>query len=138
MQIQCNCLTNTAILKYLNHLCKKHGLGEQFFERPLHELWSLIFQSCPNACSFSALLKIFEVFFCIPGHNGNVERVFSLINAQWRKERNRLLLDSVKGIILTKYKLMHLTCEQFYAYVIANEDLLRKVGSSEKCVINKN
>ena len=48
---------------------------------------------------------------------GSVDRVFSLMNT----------VDSLKGIILTKYNM-----KKFYAYVIGNEDFLQRIGSSEK------
>ncbi|XP_025029754.1 uncharacterized protein LOC107326422 [Python bivittatus] len=105
---------------------------DPFFEDPLHVQWCSYFRSCKNASCFSELLKICEFFFCVPGHNANVERVFSLINAQWTKERNQLSMGSVKGNVLTKYNMKNVTCEEFYAYVLGNEDLLDKVGSFEK------
>ena len=40
--------------------------------------------------------------------------------------------DSVNGIILTKHNMKNVSCEKFYAYVIGNEELLRRVGSSDK------
>jgi len=30
-----------------------------------------------------------QYLYAIPGHNANVERIFSLIMAQWTKDRNR-------------------------------------------------
>jgi len=105
---------------------------EQYFDSLLHEQWCSYFQSCANENCFSELLKICKFFFCIPGHNANVERAFSLINAQWTKDRNRLSVDSVRGILLTKYNLKKLSCVEFHAYVSVNNELLRKVASSKK------
>ena len=71
------------------------------------EQWSSCFQSCPSC---PELLKFCELFFCIPGHNANDERAFSLINAQCMKQRNRLTVDSVRGILLTKHNFKKLFC----------------------------
>lgn len=48
---------------------------------------------------YSELLDIVQYYFCIPEHNANVERMFSLINAQWTEERNRLALNSVNAML---------------------------------------
>ena len=98
----------------------------------LHEQWRVFFKSCPSIDCFSELLKICEFYFCISAHNANVERVFSLINAQWTKERNRLNVESVKAVILTQYNFKDMMCMDFYSYLLRNEELLSKIGSSEK------
>ena len=42
---------------------------------------------------------------------------FLITGRQWTKERNRLSIDSVRGILLTKYNLKKLSCIDFHAYV---------------------
>jgi hypothetical protein len=45
-----------------------------------------------NSCNFdchSQLFKIVEFFFCVLSHNADVERIFSLMNAQQTDEQNR-------------------------------------------------
>jgi len=41
-------------------------------------------------------------------------------------------IDSVRGILLTKYNLKKLSWIDFHAYVSANNELLRIVASSDK------
>lgn len=60
-----------------------------------HQKWTSYFKSFNNEEFNSELLKLAEYYFAIPGHNANVERVFSLINAQWTKERSRLQTDTI-------------------------------------------
>ena len=48
-----------------------------------------------------------------------------------KKERNRLSIDSVRGILLTKYNLKKQSCIDFHAYVSANNELLCKGPSSD-------
>jgi len=43
-----------------------------------------------------------------------------------------LIVNSVRGILLIKYNLKKLSCVEFHEYVSVNNELLRKVASSEK------
>ncbi|GAA6099244.1 uncharacterized protein LOC120336299 isoform X1 [Tachysurus ichikawai] len=78
------------------------------------------------------LLKMAQFFFAIPAHSANVERIFSLMQAQWTKERNRLSVDSLKGILCTQYNYKNMTCKDFHSYLMSNRRLLGKIQSSEK------
>lgn len=60
-----------------------------------HKKWVAYFKSMGSQDCFSEFLTICQYYFAIPGHNANVERVFSLIGQQWTKERNRLHVDTV-------------------------------------------
>lgn len=106
--------------------------NEAYYDLKLHEQWTIYFKSVKNIEFFSELLKICEFYFCISAHNANVERVFSLINTQWSKERNRLSVHSVKSLILTQYNFKNMTCEDFYNYLLKNRELLSEIGSSAK------
>lgn len=72
-----------------------------------------------------------EYYFAIPGHNANVERVFSLINAQWTKERSRLQTDTIAKMMFLLCNL-NLTCKEFYDMISEENDILDKVGASAK------
>lgn len=101
---------------------------------PAHEKFTKYFKASISEEVFSELLKAAEFVFAIPSHNANVERIFSLIAAQWTKERNRLLLSSIKGILMTTYNLRNMSCVQFYDFILLPENLklLNKIQSSEK------
>jgi len=43
-------------------------------------------------------LRIVQFFFAVVSHNANVERVFSLMQSQWTKERNKMTVVTMKGI----------------------------------------
>lgn len=73
-----------------------------------------------------------QFFFAIPGHNAHVERVFSLINAQWTKERNRFTVESIRGLTLVQFNYKNVMCTEFYKYLLQNKDILKQIGSSEK------
>ena len=84
-----------------------------------------------DECS-SELLVIAEFFFPIPSHNANIERVFSLMQSQWTKERNKLYVESVKGILFVQHNFRHLSCRDFYTYLCSQPKLLKVIRSSDK------
>lgn len=96
------------------------------------EKWVSFLKSTEIVEKYSEFLKIAEYLFSIPGHNANVERLFSLMSAQWTDTRNSLDIDSVKGLLLVKYNLKNFQCRDFYNYVLNKTDLLAKVSSSDK------
>lgn len=97
-----------------------------------HEKWARYFSLDNNAINHPELLKVVQFCFAIPAHNANVERVFSLMQSQWSKERNKLRPDSVKSILIVQYNLKDMSCEQFYSYLKQNPKLLNKIGSTQK------
>jgi len=78
------------------------------------------------------LLKICTFYFAILAQNANVERIFSLMKAQWTDDRNRLLPDSVKHLLMTQYNFKHFDYTQFYNYAVKDKSLLSKIRSSNK------
>lgn len=83
------------------------------------------------AC-YSELLKIAEFVFALPSHNANVERVFSLMQSQWTKERNQLSVESLKGILFVQYNFKDTSCKDFHAYLLSNKKLLGKISFTAK------
>ena len=65
-------------------------------------------------------------------HNANVERIFSLMQPQWCKEKDSLLVESVSNILMVVYNSNHALCEQFYDHVKADPSLLKKVKGAAK------
>jgi hypothetical protein len=105
---------------------------EDFKSMSVSDKWVKYFQKSCNADCHSELLKISEVFFCIPGHNANVERIFFLMKAQWTDERNRYTTEAIKGVLLLQYNLHDYSCLQYYKYLLEQPTLLRKIKSSNK------
>lgn len=87
----------------------------------------MISQDC-----FSEFLTICQYYFAFPGHNANVERVFSLIGQQWTKERNRLHVDTVAKMLVVEFNLKHLTCKDFYNNILKETELLKQVSTNQK------
>lgn len=108
---------------------------QSFFNKPCHLQWVDFFNhnNCP-AEVYSQLLNICQFIFAIPGSNSSVERVFSLIKAQWTNERNRFNIESVKGILIVKYNFKNYSCEEFYKYLLSNPEILKKISNSDKYI----
>ena len=78
------------------------------------------------------MLKAVEYYFSIPGHNANVERVFSLMTAQWAEERNRLTAQSVNAMLQIQYNMKNVSCSEFYKLIEYQTKFLSSVEGSEK------
>lgn len=109
-------------------LCKN---GDRWNSKSCQEKWTFFLRQCKCADQYSQLLHLCEFIFSVPGHNANVERIFSLMNVQWTDERNRLHVATVEAIMkcVFNYKL---SCTEFYDYVIQRQDLLTQSLKSDK------
>lgn len=106
--------------------------NEDFKKKLANEKWTIFFKYCSSVEQYSEFLKIAQYFFAIPAHNANVERIFSLIGVQWSDERNRLLIESVRSILLIKYNFNDLDCFDFFKIILEKPEVLKKVKSNEK------
>lgn len=94
--------------------------------------WVQFLKQCKSSEQYSELLKLAQFYFCLPGHNACVERIFSLMNSQWTDDRNRLKVESVKSILLLQYNFKEISCQEFHDYILKNDELLKSVSCSEK------
>ena len=85
----------------------------------------------PNerVCLFQ-ILRIVQFFLAVTSHNANAERVFSLMQSQWTKERNKLSTANMKGILTLQYNVKGMCCSEFFS--ILKLDLQKRIRSSEK------
>ena len=81
---------------------------------------------------FSELLKIAQFYFSIIVIALNVKRIFSLMQPQWSKERERFLFGSFASILRLVYNFNDVTRNQFYDIVKADSTLLKKVKETAK------
>ena len=73
-----------------------------------------------------------QFYFSIMPHNANVERVFSIMVAQWSDERDNLKVETVESILQVQYNWKDLTCSDFYNLCIDDSKLLKQIRSNEK------
>jgi hypothetical protein len=64
------------------------------------------------------------VSFCLalPGCNAAAERVFSLINALWTDEINRLNIETVEALTIVKTYFNNFSCAEFYVQISEEEE----------------
>lgn len=75
--------------------------------------------------------KIVAFIFCIPHSNAISERAFSLMANAWRKERNKLTIESVESELLIKFN-SNKKCKEIFHDILQNQQLLKDLKSSEK------
>ena len=70
--------------------------------------------------------------FAVTSHNANVERVFSLMQNQWTKERNKLSVATMKGILTLQYNFKDMCCSEFFSFLKSDKAVLKRIRSLEK------
>ena len=96
------------------------------------ERWTEYFITCTTIEFFSELLKIAQFYFSITAHNANVERIFSIMQPQWSKERENFLVESVESILTLVCNFSHVKCNQFYDIVKSDHTILKTVKGTAK------
>lgn len=104
---------------------------ETYFNVMVHALWARIIKSV-GITRLQEITRICQFIFAITAQNANVERVFSIMGAQWTDERNRLTVTSIRALLLTQYNLKNLSCAEFFKKIINDKTLLNKVVSQVK------
>lgn len=94
--------------------------------------WVEVFQELQSkVMTFDCFAMLTEFIFSLPGTSAPVERIFSLMNILWTKEKSQLGLAVLNAILCIK-KNSELTCEKFYETIEKDKKFLSKVVSSEK------
>lgn len=101
---------------YLKKFTERCNSDEEFSGLQVHHKWTKYFEKGKKsiACCLE-LLKIAKFFFALPSHNAMVERIFSLMQRQWTKERNQLSVESLRGILLVQYNFKDTSCNGRHA-----------------------
>jgi hypothetical protein len=110
-------------------LKKKYNFVDEYTKK-----WSFINKRRSDVeaycCVCNSYISVSEYIFSVPANNASVERIFSLMAAQWTDERNRLNIDTIESILQCHYN-FNMTCSQFYNYVKTNPSMLAAVEQSE-------
>lgn len=133
-----NVILNEALL--FNQLTKVQEIVEEEINNNLE--WHNKIASDKWVCVFSKMAKEFpeqyidifrmcEYLFSLPGHNANVERIFSLMSIQWTDERSKLLPETVEAILQCLVNLDQ-DCGEMYHYISKNKDIVKAAKSSNK------
>nr|CAD2145182.1 unnamed protein product [Meloidogyne enterolobii] len=77
------------------------------------------------------LYELVSKFLSVPASNAYVERVFSLISAQWTDVRNLLQVETVKSLAQVKCN-FSFNCSYFHKIIISNKKLLNSIVGDKK------
>ena len=69
--------------------------------------------------------------FSLPVSNALVERVFSLVSAQWTDEKHKLREKTVKSLLQVQVNLNY-SCYQMHGVMSKNKQLMEKIVSGGK------
>lgn len=99
-------------------------------DKRVGEKWQGFFKcvmDVPNA----NLFQLVSFVLSIPASNAFPERIFSLMNAKWRSDRNRMSVSLVEAElqVFTNYDLL---CRDFYSWVICDQKLLDAAAGNAK------
>ena len=67
----------------------------------------------------------------LAGTNASVERIFSLMDDYWGDEKSRLSVETLSSVLIVKTNI-NLKCDEFKKTLEENQDLLKKIHSSNK------
>jgi hypothetical protein len=73
-----------------------------------------------------------EFSFAIPGTSAAIERVFSVTSALWTDEKSRVLVETIKAVIVTETHFEERSCKDFYTSISYNPKLLKEIRSPTK------
>jgi hypothetical protein len=121
--------------KCLNQFVNLKKFYKEHFSTEIKDIdkkWLQYFKTILVPDKYSEFLKMIQYMFAIPGHNATVERIFSLIEAQWTDERNRLKVENIKYITMVKFNFNFNDCTEFYNCFKNNFELLKKVSNNDK------
>jgi hypothetical protein len=79
------------------------------------ERWSEVFEFVQSEGISSRNIRIILGFsIAIAGTSASIERVFPVTNALWTDERDSVLVETIKAVIVTKTHFHDLSCNDFY------------------------
>lgn len=116
--------TEFACLKAVFHTLPKN--------LPNDKIWAHFFNANqPN--DFTNLQKIVGYVLSIPTSNAFCERIFSLLNNLWTKERNRMSMDTIKSELQTRINYDY-SCAEMLTFLqsVEGEKLLKQAKSNDK------
>ena len=100
--------------------------------KSVEDKWKEIFAAWNDKnIFFPNLSRIIGFVLSLPWTNAPVERVVSLLNSFWSKEKNKFLLQNITSSLIVKVNFTE-DCLTFYEKIKNNPLALKKIHSSEK------
>jgi hypothetical protein len=96
-------------------------------KKPVASKWVAFSEQCetvpPN------LITVVSCMLSLPGSNAFPERIYSLMNAKWRDDRNRMSVSLVKSELQT-FVNYNFDCRSFYDFALGDARLLDATASN--------
>jgi hypothetical protein len=83
-----------------------------------------------DSLDFQDFCNIVEFIVCLPGSTAPVERIFSVTNTMWSKEKSSLSVETMRATLVVRQNCV-MECEKFFDKMLKERNLLRKITSSE-------
>lgn len=99
-------------------------------EQNVYSKWTKIFSSGTKE-NFKNIFLLVSYVLSIPPSNAYVERVFSIMNQKWSKQRNRCNVGLIKSELQISLNFEE-NCSDFIEKIKLDEDLLQAVISNQK------
>lgn len=96
----------------------------------MYSKWTKIFSSGTKE-NFKNIFQLVSYVLSIPPSNAYVEKVFSIMNQKWSKERNRCKVELIKSELQISLNFEE-HCSDFIEKIKLDEDLLKAVSSNQK------
>jgi len=87
------------------------------------------FQSCQEVPA--TLFQFVSFVLSVPSSNAFPERIFSLMNAKCRQERNRMAVSLIKSE-LQVYTNYTFSCHEFHSFVLSDQKLIDAAARNDK------
>lgn len=105
-------------------------VSESNSQTSVPEKWKIFFSNCRLAEPLN-MFQLVSYTLSIPASNAFPERIFSLMNAKCRPDRNRMSVSLIKSE-LQVFTNFDLKCSEFYASALTNQKLLDAAASNTK------
>ena len=66
---------------------------------------------------FQDFCNVVKFILCLPGSTAPVERIFSVMNSMWTKEKSRLSVETMKAMLIVREN-NDMECDKFYHKVL--------------------
>jgi hypothetical protein len=99
-------------------------------DKSVGEKWQDLFK-CMRAVPNTNLFQLVSYVLSVPASNAFPERIFSLMNSKWQRDKNRMSVALVKAelLVFTNYDL---DCREFYSFVIGDRNILDAAAGNAK------
>lgn len=104
-----------------NDYCSLRAVyGDLPKDMPNDKIWSHFFTKCGKD-NHPNLFKLISFIYSIPTSNAHCEKVFSILNNLYTKDRNRMSFDLIKAELIIRLN-MDQSCQEFLSFLTTDAE----------------